>query len=231
MTNLSVKNIDTFVVKQNILIALNKCIDKLNGALLDIGCGKMPYKEIIISKKKVISYTGLDLENARSYSEQVQPDVTWDGEIIPIKDHSFDSAMATEVLEHCFEPGILLNETFRVLKPDGLFFFTVPFLWPLHEIPNDAYRYTPWSLEKHLKDAGFCDIEIHALGGWHTAMAQMMGLWVARAPIDKYARSLCTRLAIPLMKILLKKEKGKKITFAEGQMITGIYGTARKPKN
>jgi len=28
----------------------------------------------------------------------------------------------------------------RVLKPGGLLFLTLPFLWPLHSVPNDEYR-------------------------------------------------------------------------------------------
>ena len=65
---------------------------------------------------------------------------------MPIKDNSYNTIIATEVLEHCFEPEILLKEIYRVLKPGGLLFFTVPFVWNFHETPYDAYHYTPFAL-------------------------------------------------------------------------------------
>lgn len=228
MLDLSKSNIDAHVVKSKINLVVSSAAKDFNGWVLDIGCGKMPYRDLIITQNKVKKYVGLDLVNAIQYDSSIKPDFTWDGIKMPFDSESFETAMATEVLEHCFNPLILLNETFRVLKPGGKFFLTVPFLWPLHEIPNDAYRYTPWSLERLLKESGFSEIQIQPLGGWHAAMAQMTGLWVARSSMGIFSRRILTRLAIPFMKWLLKKEKGKKITFAEGQMITGLYGTARK---
>jgi len=73
-----------------------------------------------------------------------------------------------------------MKEIWRVLKPGGILFFTVPFLWNLHEIPYDEYRYTPFALKRHLTQSGFNEIEIKAMGGWDAALAQMLGLWVRR---------------------------------------------------
>jgi hypothetical protein len=52
-----------------------------------------------------------------------------------------------------------------MLKPGSLLFFTVSFLWPLHDVPRDAYRYTPFALERHLRNSGFAQIKLKALGG------------------------------------------------------------------
>jgi len=83
-------------------------------------------------------------------------------------------------MEHCKEPEIVLKEIYRVLKPESIFILKVPFLRNLHEVPNDEYRYTPYSLERHLKNSGFSNIEVKATGGRHVSMAQMLGLWVRR---------------------------------------------------
>jgi SAM-dependent methyltransferase len=222
------RNLDTYCIRNAIFNALKSNINLFSGHILDIGCGKKPYEKFILENSQVLNYTGLDIENALIYDNLVKPDYTWDGVVMPFDNNSFECAFGTEVLEHCPEPEIVLKEVFRVLKPNGVFFFTVPFLWNLHEVPHDEYRYTPFSLERHLKKAGFTNIQIKATGGWHASMAQMLGLWVKRSSLSKNKRKIATLLIKPLIKILLKKDKPDQVKFNEGQMITGLYGTARK---
>ncbi|RYE28070.1 MAG: class I SAM-dependent methyltransferase, partial [Sphingobacteriales bacterium] len=141
--------------------------------------------------------------------------------------NTVDCVMATEVLEHCFEPQQILGEIFRVLKPGGKFFFTVPFLWPLHEVPYDAYRYTPFSLDKLFREAGFNQNEIKALGGWDASLAQMMGLWVRRRPLAGFKRTLLSKLALIGVKYLLSKDERPQ-DLNGTHMITGLTGIAVK---
>jgi SAM-dependent methyltransferase len=198
------------------------------GDLLDIGCGKMPYKNYILQNSPVSKYVGLDIEGALEYDAFIKPDFTWDGIKMPFEDDSFETTFATEVLEHYPEPGMVLSETFRVMKSGGCFFFTVPFLWNLHEVPHDEYRYTPFALERLLKEAGFKNINIRATGGWHASMAQMLGLWVRRAPMTNRKRNLLTGIIKPVIKKLIKMDYFSSTGFKEGQMITGLYGAAYK---
>lgn len=225
---LNIQNIDRYIVRKSIVEAIDRALPEFSGQLLDIGCGKMPYREYILQNSGVTSYLGLDIESALVYDSEVKPDATWDGITMPFGDNSFDCAFGTEVLEHCPNPNGVLKEVIRVIKPGSVFFFTVPFLWNLHEVPHDEYRYTPFSLERHLKEAGFTSITIKATGGWHASMAQMLGLWVRRAPISSYKRKILMQLIIPLMRILIKTGKRESFFFKEGQMITGLYGIARK---
>jgi SAM-dependent methyltransferase len=221
-------NLDRYFVRTSILKALTSNLPRFSGELLDIGCGKMPYKNYILENSNVRQYVGLDIESALEYDTDVKPDYTWDGKRMPFEDDSFDCAFGTEVLEHCPEPEMVLKEVLRVLKLDGIFFFTVPFLWNLHEVPHDEYRYTPFSLERHLKNSGFREIEIIATGGWHATMAQMLGLWVRRSPISSRKRKTLSLILKPIIKFLIKMDKSEQIVFKEGQMITGLYGTAKK---
>ncbi|WP_167342347.1 class I SAM-dependent methyltransferase [Nonlabens sp. SY33080] len=224
----STSQLDLYYIRTSIFNALCKSLPMFKGDLLDIGCGKMPYKEYILENAAVDSYLGLDIENALIYDETVKPDVTWDGVQMPFKDASFDTAFGTEVLEHCPEPDVTLKEVYRVLKSDGVFFFTVPFLWNLHEAPNDYYRYTPFALELHLKEAGFQDIELYATGGWHASMAQMLGLWVKRSPMSSLKKKIGATCLKPIIKALIKWDSKQKVELKDGQMITGLYGTAIK---
>ncbi|MEO9145230.1 MAG: class I SAM-dependent methyltransferase [Ginsengibacter sp.] len=221
-------NLDRYLIRTGILNALRNSLPLFKGRLLDIGCGKMPYKEFILANSSVEKYIGLDIENALEYDKLIRPDFTWDGIKMPFENESFETAFGTEVLEHCPNPEIILKEVNRILKSGGVFFFTVPFLWPLHEVPHDEYRYTPFSLKRILGETGFENIEIRATGGWHASMAQMMGLWVRRAPLGKNKRKLFSALLKPVMKYLIKKDRTSEVNFSESQMITGLYGIAYK---
>lgn len=223
------ENLDRFVIRTLILEALRKNLPDFSGRLLDIGCGKMPYKPLILRESAAVEYVGLDIETALEYEKGMKPDFFWDGRTMPFDNDSFDSAIATEVLEHCPDPELVLRETLRVMKPGGHFFFTVPFLWNLHEVPHDEYRYTPFSLERHLRQAGFTNIELHATGGWHAAMAMMTGLWLRRSPLPPRLRKIMSAALKPVIKKLLEKDKRYPVPFKEGQMITGLYGSAGKP--
>ncbi|MGO4906195.1 class I SAM-dependent methyltransferase [Flavobacterium sp. W20_MBD1_R3] len=221
-------NLDRYYVRTSIFNSLKKSLPLFQGDLLDIGCGKMPYKNYVLENSTITTYVGLDIESALEYDSAVQPDFIWDGETMPFENNAFDCAFGTEVLEHCPEPEIVLKEVFRILKPEGVFFFTVPFLWNLHEVPHDEYRYTPFSLARHLKNSGFHGIEIRATGGWHAAMAQMLGLWVRRSPMSETKRKWLSVILKPIIRFLIKMDRTGEITFKEGQMITGLYGIAKK---
>ncbi|RXG24893.1 class I SAM-dependent methyltransferase [Leeuwenhoekiella aequorea] len=225
---LSNKNLDIYVIRTAIFKAIKTNLKNFDGTLLDIGCGKMPYKDYILKNSKVKNYTGLDIENALLYDATVKPDFTWDGLKMPFEANSYDCAFGTEVLEHCSDPDQILKEVFRVIKPGGIFFFTVPFLWNLHEVPHDEYRYTPFSLKRHLNEAGFRDVQLTATGGWHASMAQMLGLWIKRSNISKKKQAFIIPIIKPVIIKLLKMDRNQMVHFKEGQMITGLSGIAYK---
>lgn len=221
-------NLDSFYIRTSILKAIRDKLNCFHGNFLDIGCGKMPYKNYILEHSSVIKYIGLDIENALQYDSEVKPDFLWNGITMPFEDDSFDTALGTEVLEHCPYPEVVLKETYRVMKKGGCFFFTVPFLWNLHEVPHDEYRYTPFALERILRECGFKNIEIKATGGWHASMAQMLGLWVRRAPMARNKKKIFSMILKPIIKKLIKIDRYSPQDFKEGQMITGLSGIAYK---
>ncbi len=97
----TIDNLDRFYVRSSIKKALVSQMPQFSGKFLDIGCGKMPYKQFILENSTVREYIGLDIETAIEYDVNVKPDFTWGGITMPFENNTFDTTFATEVLEHC----------------------------------------------------------------------------------------------------------------------------------
>jgi glycosyltransferase involved in cell wall biosynthesis/SAM-dependent methyltransferase len=224
--------LEQFIVHNAIERALRDVLEEFHGVLLDVGSGTKPYSSFITSEnKRVQEYVGLDLKPEAG--SQCLPDLIWDGYTIPFPDNAVSCAMATEVFEHVPDPEKLMTEILRVLKPGGRLFFSVPFLWRLHTVPRDEYRYTPFSLERHLKNAGFSDIILRPLGGADASLGQILALWVKGRSNNHFYQGVLG----PLMSLLctpvvwmLSRIDSLPTEFAEGCLITGLSGTALKPK-
>ncbi len=119
-----------------------------SGALLDIGCGDMPYRSYVESK--VSEYDGLDIE-PRSASVKYLTSATNMGSV---PSAAYDTVLSTEVLEHVERPRRVAIEIARVLRPGGTAIVSVPFLGRLHEEPRDFFRYTRHGLAEMFTSAG-----------------------------------------------------------------------------
>lgn len=217
-----------YTVRTSILSAVTEASRSFHGVVLDVGCGLMPYRKLIESNPNVTRYIGMDLEKSEIYGS-VKPDKNWDGSKIPLGDESIDCVMATEFLEHHAEPEKVLTEMMRVMRPHGILFATVPFIWNLHEIPHDEYRYTPYSLRRHIENAGFADVEIKALGGWNMSLAQMIGLWLSFSKMGSRRRAILKGALFPFYAWLIKTdEKPTEFDGLENSMFTGLSVTAKK---
>jgi SAM-dependent methyltransferase len=75
-----------------------------------------------------------------------------DLEDLKFADATFDAAVCWSVLEHVPHPQIGVKELHRVLKPGGLIWIQVPFLFPYHEGPRDYWRVTPDGLRIWMED-------------------------------------------------------------------------------
>lgn len=220
--------LDSYVNVCLLLKAVQSALSNFKGEVLDVGCGRMPYKSLILSaQSRATHYIGLDLPT----DNYDPPDLSWNGQTIPLPDRSVDSAMLTEVLEHCPDPKAVMKEVHRVLRPGGFLFLTVPFIWPIHNVPDDEFRYTPFSLRRILETAGFSDARIEATGGRHAVLAVILGLWVRRRPLTSRVhvatKAVLSVLLWPVIRLLLKMdERPEQLT--ESTLLVGLSVSVHK---
>lgn len=88
--------------------------------------------------------------------------------------------VAFHVIEHLPEPREFLAECYRLLRPGGALFITVPFMWEVHEAPHDYYRFTRYGLDFLLEQAGFVDRDIRELTGFWQTWALKLNYHTAR---------------------------------------------------
>lgn len=134
---------------------------RFRGSVLDLGCGKKPYRGMLGRHTK--AWIGADLP--LTCSGPPAADVYADGNWLPFRSEMFDVVLCTEVLEHTREPKQIFAEAARVLRPRGLLILTAPQTGHLHEQPHDYFRYTRYGLAYLAQVNGFSVMEIKAFGG------------------------------------------------------------------
>lgn len=165
------------------------------GWVLDVGSGDSDLSSLLGPGARIIRLDYPDT-NARY---QIRPDVYGDARALPVADGSMNNVVLLEVIEHIFEYARVIRECRRVLVPGGRLYLSVPFIYPVHDAPNDYHRFTVHGLKAELSQAGF---EIEYLNGHGNSVIvalQMMNLslleLVARALGRQYLLGLV--LAIP----------------------------------
>ena len=141
-----------YIVRQGLFKLINELAPKVNGDILDFGCGSKPYESLFTNSE---SYVGIDIEESGHNHINSKVDFYWDGKVLPFKDSTFDAIVSFEVFEHIFNIDEVLSELWRVLKPDGQLLLSVPFVWNEHEIPYDFARYTSFGLAHALGKSNF----------------------------------------------------------------------------
>jgi SAM-dependent methyltransferase len=159
-----------FFIRRRLFQAIREKSPHLTGLLIDFGCGSKPYRNLIT----VNQYVGVDIRVSGHNHADSDIDVYYDGRTLPFDDAHFDSFLSSEVFEHLPNPHRMARELYRVLKPNGMGLVTVPFVWPMHEVPYDFNRFTFFGIQELFKDAGFEIVEAHKLGTYGEVMVQLL---------------------------------------------------------
>lgn len=110
----------------------------ISGNVLEVWGLHSPYKSLY---EWYTSYTTLDIV------ENSWADIIADIHQSWIVDEAYDTIIATEVLEHLYNPHLAVSEIQRILKPWGWFIGSTRFIYPYHGTPYDYFRFTEYGLK------------------------------------------------------------------------------------
>ena len=96
---------------------------------------------------------------------------------IPLRDNCVDTVIALELLEHVTDPGAVLRELARVLKPGGTVIISVPSAVPRHD-DHDYWRFTAEGLGQ-LGTEVFGRGDVHVFGGTFEALGYLLSYYIA----------------------------------------------------
>ncbi|OGD63375.1 hypothetical protein A2160_02735 [Candidatus Beckwithbacteria bacterium RBG_13_42_9] len=189
--------------------------------ILEIGAKDKPYRDLFPNS------VALDIDKSP------QIDVMADAQSLPFQPGSFSVILCTEVLEHCHSPQRLIDECYRVLKKDGKLILTTRFIFPIHDAPNDFFRFTKYGLKYLCRD--FSKSKIKAEVGTLSTIGVLLQrlafqcVWVTKIPVINVSLHILAKMLPPFSR-LIKREYGNinRSRIEKDIMTSGYYLVALK---
>ncbi len=158
------------ISRRNLRLFLQKEFSSIQPAetVLSIGSGGEVNQLLIhFSEVTGFSVTQLDIDESRN------PDIVADlcGNM-DFHKTQYSTIVLSEVLEHCYNPQSALDNIYRLLLPGGKLILSVPFIFPIHEVPNDYYRFTRYGLSHLLRN--FSNVNIHERSSYFETFAVLL---------------------------------------------------------
>lgn len=159
------------------------------GEVLDYGAGTVPLYGMY--RDCATSVTCVDWE--ATHHDMTHTDLLVDLST-PIGDwaqgRSFDTVIATDVLEHLPYPTIAWSNLRQLCRSGGHVIVGVPFLYWVHEQPHDYFRATEFALRRLATEAGFDVLELQTYGGAVEVLIDLLAKLTSRVP------ALCALLSM-----------------------------------
>ncbi len=160
-----------FLIKRKVL-ALFKGIFKSSDRVLDVGCGENPYYHKSISSKVIC----LDLAGGK------KAHIIGNAMNLPVKKEKFDGIISINSLYYCDSPSRAIKEFSRALKKNGKLALMMPFIYPVHDAPDDKYRLTGYGIAELLRD-DFRIKQVRPVGGIFNLPAVILHSLIKGAPL------------------------------------------------
>ncbi len=189
-----------------------------SAATLDIGASGNDHREIFPNR------TTLNIDASG------KPDVVADAHKLPFGDASFETVVCSEMLEHADNPQKVIDEIKRVLKPGGRVVLTTRFAFPIHDAPNDYWRFTPYGVRKLFSE--FEILEVATEGGPFYAIAVQLQRIFFQTDLPKSIKAILYPIIMifPYLDKLIPHQYGdigRTITI-DTFLSSGVYIAAKK---
>lgn len=150
--------------------ALRRWRPDVRGVVVDLASGKQPpyLAALGLLGNPGVRLLRIDIDPA--VRPRVIADLRWG---IPVQRHAADVVIISGFLTMVPEPGALLREVRRVLRPGATLVLTVPLVFPSTRGP-DYWRFTEQGLRYLLGDAGFERPTVIAVGGFWTGAISLL---------------------------------------------------------
>jgi SAM-dependent methyltransferase len=162
-----------------------------NLRILDVGGRIQPYRPLL--EGRMGCYYALDTQTTEFVN------IVGRGEQMPFAGGEFDFVICTQVLEYVPDPPQLIAEIYRVLKPSGQLFLSVPGVFP-RDNEFDSWRFLPPGLRILL--AGFNDLETipegSSISGLFRSISVCLVLFARPTPL----RGLLRFTVVPIFNVV-----------------------------
>lgn len=150
------------LLARHIDVALKQWILGVGGRVLDVGCGRQPFRGQL--EAAGFEYAGMDaVQTPEGVVDFISPvDAELPADLLQTP--PFDAILCTEVLEHVAGWEQAFSNFNRLLKPGGRILITAPHFYCLHEEPYDFWRPTPYAIRHFATKYGFAVLELNQLG-------------------------------------------------------------------
>lgn len=191
-----------------------------NDVVLDVGSGGSSYDMYFPNRLTI------DIDPAR------KPTIVGDIHNLPFKNEEFTMVLCTEVIEHVIDPQKAIHELMRVLKPGGKLVLTTRFVYPLHDVPHDYWRYTKYNLTRLFSDYKIIELKAESKTFYALAVLVQRVCFQTKLRFNVVTKLLLFGLSYVLSKLdfLVVQEFGdiKKETKDTEIMTTGYYMVVSK---
>jgi SAM-dependent methyltransferase len=122
----------------NQLTYLKHWVPKVEGPVLEIGSKEYGSTSSFRDFYAGSEYVGLDM--AEGNGVDVVVDLT--KSIEPLHENYFGLGICCSVLEHVEKPWLFAANLTRLIRPGGLLYMSVPWVWRYHAYPDDYFRFS-----------------------------------------------------------------------------------------
>jgi SAM-dependent methyltransferase len=129
--------------------------DVLRGRVVDVGCGRAPYRSLL----EGVDYVGVDSDPG------VGPDVVADARSLPFPDESVDAVLCVSLLEATEDPFAAVSEFARILRSGGHLVVVASQGWR-QLAAVDYFRFTADGLRLLTERVGLEVLDVGVRGGF-----------------------------------------------------------------